>query len=101
MVKLVDEFHNEMIEIYHQAKEKCNYTAIRFLQMVIDKGGVTAAKELLSSEKPQEGLTRLWECGQLDISMEALVLDPRFESLFTGEERRTAKERLEAYCWEG
>jgi len=42
----------------------------------------------------------LWECGRLDLSMEALVIDPRFEELFSAEEREIARERLVAYGWE-
>jgi hypothetical protein len=63
------------------------------------KGGLETAKTLLAKPDPQTGLTRLWECGRLDLSIEALVIDPRFESLFREAERKTARERLNAYDW--
>ena len=68
--------------------------------MVNEKGGLATAKALLAKPEPQEGFTTLWECGRLDLSMEALVIAPRFEELFSVEERERAKERLVAYGWE-
>jgi len=87
-------FHNAMLGIYEKAKEECRYNATYFLRMVMEMGGVAAAKRLLSSNVPQSGLFELWECGRLDISMEALVLNPRFRSLFTEEELKTDEQRL-------
>lgn len=95
-----DEFHQAMLRIYHQAKKHCNYNATRFYQMVNEKGGLAAARVLLASQEPQSGLTTLLECGRLDLSMEALVIDPRFEPLFSEEEREAARERLVAYGYE-
>lgn len=65
-----------------------------------EKGGLVTAKALLSSQEPQSGLTTMWECGRFELSMEALVLDPRFETLFSVEEREIARELLVAYGWE-
>jgi hypothetical protein len=97
MAKLEEDCHSKMLQIYHQEKEHCNYNATRFYQMANEKGGLATAKALLASQEPQSGLTTLWECGQLDLSMEALMIDPRFEPLFSEEERETAMERLVAY----
>jgi hypothetical protein len=48
--------------------------------MIIDQyGGLGAAKRLLAKPNIQEGLTKLWELGLLDQSMEALVIQERFE----------------------
>lgn len=101
MNKMENILHEEMLQIYHQAKKHCNYNATRFFQMVNEKGGLTTAKSLLSSREPQSGLTTLWECGRLDLSMEALVIDPRFEDLFSVDEREMARECLVAYGWRG
>ncbi len=87
-------FHREMLNIYEQAKKECSYVATRFLQMVGRLGGLGAAKQLLASEGYSEGLTRLWEEGRLDISMEALVLRDPWRKLFTVEELAVAQRRL-------
>ena len=100
MTKLLNEFHLAMLQIYHNAKKYCDYNPIRFYQMVNENGGVATAKALLSSQEPQSGLTTLWECERLDLSMEALVIDPHFEALFSEEEREAARERLEACGYE-
>ncbi len=87
-------FHEAMLSIYQKAKYECNYNATRFLQMVTDQGGIGAAKQLLHSEGFSEGLTALWECKRLNISMEALVLQDQWSQLFTEEELNIARERL-------
>ena len=62
--------------------------------MVIDRGGLDAAKMLLGSGGYSEGLTRLWEEKRLDISMEATVLQDPWRELFTEEELSVAKQKL-------
>jgi len=98
---LEDKFHRAMVGIYQRAKEECGYNATRFIQMMAEKGGLATAKTLLTANTPQEGFTRLWECGRLDLTVEALVLSPEYHELFTDEERRTAQQRLEDYGYFG
>lgn len=63
--------------------------------MVIDQGGLDAARTLLASGGYSEGLTRLWEEKRLDISMEATVLQEPWRELFAVEELSVAKQKLE------
>jgi len=97
MANIETSFHNAMLDIYKEAKEQCHYNATYFLRMVNEIGGLEAGKRLLSTDAPQYGFTKLWECGRLDLSVEFLVLKPEFKSLFRKEELETAKRRLEAY----
>ncbi len=94
---IVDEFHTEMINIYKKAKKECHYNAKIFLTMVVDYGGIGAAKKLLSSDAPQYGFEKLWEAGRLDLTMEALALRPKYRSLFTDQELKIAEKRLRDY----
>ena len=87
-------FHQKMLDVYEKAKTECNYNAARFHQMVQERGGFDTAKKLLASNHYPEGLTRLWELGRLDISMEATILGDPWCSLFTSEEIAIAKKRL-------
>ena len=87
-------FHEAMLNIYDLGLSKYGYHANRFLRMVVEQGGVSAAKQLLHAPGYHEGLTRLWQLGGLKISMEALVLESRRASLFTEEELRIARKRL-------
>lgn len=96
-MSLEAEFHGAMVNIYWQAKKECNYTAKRFLQLVLDQSGLQAARTLLAKNGVSDGFTALWECGRLDLTMEALVLNAKFSGLFTTDERAVAAARLQAY----
>lgn len=92
---LESQFHREMLNIYEVALARCKYRATRFLQLISEHGGSQAAKKLLHTLGLQYGFTSLWECGCLHITMENLVLRPRFSELFTEEEQQIARTRLE------
>ena len=53
-------FHQEMVRIYREATE-FGYYPNYFLRMVVDQGGLAAAKQLLSSGDPSSGFVRLWQ----------------------------------------
>lgn len=92
--ELEAQFHAAMLSVYTGARDECQYTATRFFQMVSTMGGLQAAKILLRASGFSDGLTELWRCGRLDLSMEAVVLEPAWQTLFTEEERATARARL-------
>ena len=98
-MSLEAEFHRPMLNIYHAAAE-LGYRPIRFLQMVHEHGGVVAARRLLSAPEAPSGLTELWKRGRLDISMEALVVQERWQPLFSDAERQAARDRLSAYGYD-
>ena len=97
MTTLEKRFEQDMIDIYTTAKKECGYNASRFLQMLSAKGGLVAAKQLISKPGGTDGFTTLWEHGRLDLSVEAHVLKPEYAELFTDEERRMCRERLEQF----
>jgi len=88
-------FHEAMLGIYQRAKGECNYNATRFLQMVGERGGLEAARRLILSSEPSDGFTELWLQRRLDLTVEALVLQPRWKALFTEEELGAARKRLD------
>ena len=97
MTILEKRLEQEMIDIYMTAKKECGYNASRFLQMLGAKGGLAAAKQLISKPGGTDGFTTLWEHGRLDLSVEAHVLKAEYAELFTDEERRMCRERLEQF----
>jgi len=99
MEELERRFHRAMIAIYETAKRDLGYTASRFLQMISERGGLDTAKHLISTDQPSEGFTTLWQHKRLDLTVEAHVLAPEFESLFTETERNLARQRLREYGW--
>lgn len=94
---LEQEFHRAMVGIYHRAHDEANYNATRYIQMVSEHGGVEAAKILINADAPADGYTELWRRGRLDITVEALVQDPKWHPLFEPEEIARARERLKEY----
>jgi len=55
---------------------------------------VKGAKRILSGNRLSDGFNELAQKGQLKLSLEALVIDKRFTSLFTDEEANEALSRL-------
>ncbi len=93
---LKEKFHRRMITIYETAKAECGYNPSYFIESVEQRGGLGTAKELLAKKGHSDGLTRLWEEGRLDISLEAAVLEAQWAPLFTEQELASAKRRLTA-----
>lgn len=96
-VKNESSFHADMVEIYRKTGEQFGYWPTRYLQMVRKRGGVATAKKLLEARDVSDGFMRLVRERRLDLSVEYLVLKPRYASLFTDKERALARDRLSAY----
>lgn len=101
MTKFEAHFHQMMLNIYHKAADECNYRPSYFLQMVTMQGGLDAAKYLLASDEYASGLTKLWNFGRLDLSMEALIIKREWRQMFTEKEIDIAKKRLKQLGYEG
>ena len=91
MTELEKRFNIAMKDIYEIAKRECGYNATRFIQLVAEKGGVAAAKQLINKTGGTDGFTILWQCGRLDLSVEAYVLKEEYRELFTDEERKICR----------
>jgi hypothetical protein len=73
------DFTQRILDLYEDSKSQLNYRASYFLRKVRKDGGVAAAKSWLSgSKKPTEGFENLYSKGRLDLSVEAIVLAPRW-----------------------
>ncbi len=79
---------------FENARDR-GYVATYFLKMLEEYGGVETAKRLLAVSEPQTGLLRMWELNLLHESIEAVVLQERFSSLFTEGEIAEARRRLD------
>ena len=101
MNDLEGQFHEEMLNIYRRAKSEAGYNANIFLRMVVERGGLETARYLLHTADVSEGYTALWERGRLDLTVEAVMLDLKWHSLFSDQERQTAIDRLRKYDYSG
>ena len=90
-------FHDAMLDIYRRAKTEAGYNATRFLGMVSERGGLETARYLLNASTVSDGYTALWERGRLDLTVEAMILQPEWQPLFSERERQIAADRLRQY----
>jgi len=100
METLDSKFNSDMHEIYFTAKKELGYNATRFLQLVAEKGGLQAARILISKDGGTYGFEVLWEHRRLDLSVEVHVLKEEYRELFTEAERAICKKRLEEFGYE-
>lgn len=91
------QFAHAMRGIYDRARTEANYTAGYFLSMLADLGPIATARKLLNATAVSDGFAALWERGRLDLTVEALVLQPEFDTLFDEHERGTARARLDQF----
>jgi hypothetical protein len=89
------EFQVAAIEMYLAVLRECRYHEKVFLNMVAKSGARNAAKALLVPRRGvQPGLRGLRRLGRLDLSVEHLVIQPRWRDLFNDDERKEARMRL-------
>jgi hypothetical protein len=100
MSELECEFDMAMMSIYHRAKEEAGYNATRYLQMLQDYRGLRTAQILLYASHVSDGYTALWERKRLDLTVEALILQEKWNLLFSDQEREIARGRLEEYGYD-
>src|SRR5438876_9828885 len=93
-------FTEAMIDIYRRALREADYRAARFHQMVVEHGGYETAMTLVHASEPSEGYTALWERHRLDLTVEAAILRREWHDLFTDDDRRAARTRLEQYDYD-
>ena len=92
-VVLEQEFDAELRRICDQANREVGYYAARFLQMLQEYGGVETVRRLLPTMS--DGFTALYLRGRLHLTFEYVMLQPEWRVLFTDDERRLARQRLQ------
>ena len=90
---LTTELEHAMLDDAEQARE-LGYNPNRFNLMVRREGGLVTAQKLLRRGPVPAGFWTLQALGRLDLSLERLVLRPKWRALFTEEEVEVARERL-------
>ncbi|MCR6500775.1 hypothetical protein MUO32_17130 [Shinella sp. CPCC 101442] len=85
-------FHKEMMGLYDRFAD-LGFRPVLLRRFVLLNGGVAAAKDLVF--KPgTTGLERMLDAGTPEFSMEALMLRPEYQSLFSELELKEATQRL-------
>ncbi|MEV7970655.1 hypothetical protein AB0O34_32395, partial [Sphaerisporangium sp. NPDC088356] len=93
-------FDKAMRSIYDRAHREANYHAGYFLSMLAEHGSLVTARKLLHAPAVSDGFAALWERGRLDLTVEALVIQPHFAHLFTPAEIDIAQHRLAQFGYQ-
>lgn len=83
----------KFIAAWAETREKAAALGIK-MRPVQAEDAMKTARRNLSGRRLSDGFNQLQGCGRLDLSLEALVIDKRFTSLFTDEEANEALTRL-------
>ena len=90
-------FDRAVVDIIERSRAELRYNPRYFRVMVTQYGALGAARRLLAAPAVSDGFVTLWERQRLDLTVEALVVDPRFAHLFTDDEREVARKRLDDF----
>ncbi|MBS0299298.1 MAG: HNH endonuclease [Proteobacteria bacterium] len=98
-MSLESDLTNAFIDGYHVTGKEVGYWGRRFLQAVRKNGGLATAKRMLLPRNvgQRKGLDALLEANRPELTVEAIILQPKFLSLFTEAEIATARKRLGEY----
>ncbi|MGO9791610.1 MAG: DUF262 domain-containing protein [Solirubrobacteraceae bacterium] len=91
------DFSQRMKAVYDHGRSEAGYNASYFLSMLSQYGPQDTAHKLLASPAISDGFAELWERGRLDLTVEALVAEPKFSELFSENEIAVARRRLEQF----
>ena len=83
----------KFIAAWTAARQKADTLGVR-MRPVADADALKTARRALSGSRLSDGFNALQGKGRLDLSLEALVVDKRFTTLFTDEEANEALMRL-------
>ncbi len=103
-VGLVSDLQEDMYRIYFDTWKKLGSRGERFRQMIEPpkpgrsgknyRGAFETAKFLMTRKSRLAGLQWLKEQDALHLSVEALVLKPKYRNLFSDDDRSVARNRL-------
>jgi hypothetical protein len=99
-VTLEAEFDQAMWRLYEAMKE-ADYRANYFRQRLDRDGGLETARYLIGKSKPSSTFARWLERDRLDLTVEVLVIEPKWHPLFSEDELARARSRLLEHGWTG
>ena len=82
---LEDELTAALIDGYQRAGKEVGYWGRRFLQAVRRNGGHATVRRMMAPRNAGQraGLDALLDAGRPDLTVEAIILQPKYRGLFT------------------
>ena len=97
MEQLKRELRERYISTYNECK-KFKYIPRTFLNMVVSNEDIIkVTKRLIHKEGGTSGFTTLFENMRMDLSVEKIILEPRYRVLFSDEDLQAAYGRLKQF----
>ncbi|MEZ0382115.1 DUF262 domain-containing protein [Mycobacterium sp. pW045] len=90
-------FASRMTDLYRRGLAEADYNATYFRSMLAELGPLATAHKLLAAPAVSDGFAALWERGRMDLTVEAVVVEPQFAELFNADEIAAARRRLEQF----
>ena len=94
---VAQEFARRMTAACSRALTETDYNPTYLRNMMAQLGPVETARKLLAAPAVSDEFAALWERGRMDLTVEALVVEPDFSELFTQDEIHVASRRLEQF----
>lgn len=94
MSNMESTFTTALLEQLSKAQKVCGVDETRLRQQAEKLGGVKAVQQMLSRRQETRQFVPLKQMKRLDLSVEALVIQGKFASLFTDDEVNTCLEAL-------
>ncbi|APU16133.1 GmrSD restriction endonuclease domain-containing protein [Actinoalloteichus fjordicus] len=91
------DFDAAIRRLYERARSEAGYHASHLLRMISEYGGVATARKILRAPAVSDGFAAMWERGRLDLTVEALIIEPGHRRWFPDVEVETARRRLEQF----
>ena len=91
--KLESEFSARLRDAIRKSHD-LGYHPTRFEQMLDEQGALGLARKLIKSGEIQDGFKAVVKLGRKDLTMESIMLEPKFKSLFSPGELDAATWRL-------
>ncbi len=100
----MEKLREEFAQAVREDIQKCHaagYHFSRWEKLITEEHPVDVAIHFIVSGQFQDGFKRLVREGREDLTMESLMLQPRFAALFTCDVLDVARWRLRTVAWEG
>ncbi|MBM7278987.1 DUF262 domain-containing protein [Gordonia rubripertincta] len=97
---VADRFAERMTEVYSRALAEVGYNATQYRAMLAQLGPHETARRLLAAPAVSDGFAVLWEHGRMDLTVEAVVVEPEFAKLFSEGELAVARRRLDQFGYQ-
>ena len=94
---VAQEFARRITAACGRALAEANYSPTYLRTLLTQLGPLETARKLLAAPAVSDEFAALWERGRMDLTVEALVVEPEFSELFSQDEIHIARRRLEQF----